>query len=170
MPFVKRIFEDLNNALSHDPAARNRLEVALAYPGVHAIWGYRISHFLWNHQLKLVARIYSNLVRSATGIEIHPAAKIGRRCFIDHGMGVVIGATSVIGDDVMMYHDVTLGARGIEKGNRHPTIENNVIIGAGARLLGNITIGEGSRISANAVITKDLAPRTLLDQADFFVI
>jgi serine O-acetyltransferase len=109
-------------------------------------------------------------VRSTTGIEIHPAAKIGRRFFIDHGMGVVIGATSIIGDDVMMYHDVTLGARGIEKGNRHPTIENNVIIGAGARILGNVTIGEGSRISANAVITKDLAPRTMLDQADFFVI
>jgi serine O-acetyltransferase len=109
-------------------------------------------------------------VRSTTGIEIHPAAKIGRRFFIDHGMGVVIGATSIIGDDVMMYHDVTLGARGIEKGNRHPTIENNVIIGAGARVLGNVTIGEGSRISANAVITKDLAPRTMLDHADFFVI
>lgn len=170
MPIVKRIFEDLDNALSHDPAARNRLEVALAYPGVHAIWGYRISHFLWRLRLKLVARIHSNLVRTVTGIEIHPAAKIGRRFFIDHGMGVVIGETSVIGDDVMMYHDVTLGARGIEKGIRHPTIENDVIIGAGARLLGNITIGEGSRISANAVITKDLAPKTLLDKADFFVI
>ena len=170
MAILNRIIEDLDNAISHDPAARNRLEVALAYPGVHAIWGHRISHFLWNHRLKLIARIHSNLVRSTTGIEIHPAAKIGRRFFIDHGMGVVIGATSVIGDDVMLYHDVTLGARGIEKGNRHPTIENNVIIGAGARVLGNVTIGEGSRISANAVITKDLAPRTMLDQADFFVI
>jgi serine O-acetyltransferase len=170
MPILSRIIEDLDNALSHDPAARNRLEVALAYPGVHAVWGYRVSHFLWNLRLKLVARIYSNLVRSITGIEIHPAAKIGRRFFIDHGMGVVIGATSVIGDDVMMYHDVTLGARSIEKGNRHPTIENKVVIGAGARVLGKITIGEGSRISANAVITKDLAPRTMLDQADFFVI
>jgi serine O-acetyltransferase len=109
-------------------------------------------------------------VRSTTGIEIHPAAKIGRRFFIDHGMGVVIGATSNIGDDVMMYHDVTLGARGIEHGKRHPTVGNNVVIGAGARVLGNVTIGEGSRISANAVITKDLAPKTDLDHADFFVI
>jgi serine O-acetyltransferase len=164
--FLNRIVEDLDNALSHDPAARNRLEVALAYPGVHAIWGHRFSHFMWNHRLKLVARIHSNIVRSRTGIEIHPAAKIGRRFFIDHGMGVVIGETSVIGDDVMMYHDVTLGARSIEKGIRHPTVENNVIIGAGARVLGNITIGEGSRIRANAVITKDLDPSTELDQSD----
>ena len=170
MPILSRIIEDLDNALSHDPAARNRLEVALAYPGVHAVWGYRISHLLWKRKLKLLARIHSNAVRFTTGIEIHPAAVIGRRFFIDHGMGVVIGATSIIGDDVMLYHDVTLGARGIEKGNRHPKIENNVIIGAGARVLGNVTIGEGSRISANAVITKDLAPRTMLDQADFFVI
>ena len=170
MPILKHIIEDLDNAISHDPAARNRLEVALAYPVVHAIWGYRISHFLWNHGLKLIARIYSNLVRSATGIEIHPAAKIGRRFFIDHGMGVVIGATTIIGDDVMLYHDVTLGARGIEHGKRHPTIADNVIIGAGARVLGNVTVGEGSRISANAVITSDLAPKTLLDRADFFVI
>jgi len=170
MPIISRIKEDLANALTHDPAARNRLEIALAYPGVHAIWGYRISHFLWNHGLKLIARIYSNLIRSATGIEIHPAAQIGRRIFIDHGMGVVIGATAIIGDDVMLYHDVTLGARGIETGKRHPTIENDVVIGAGARVLGNIRIGEGSRISANAVITRDLAAKTILDQADFFVI
>lgn len=170
MAFFSRIVEDLDNALSHDPAARNRLEVAFAYPGVHAVWGYRFSSFLWRRGLKLVSRIYSNLVRSATGIEIHPAATIGRRFFIDHGMGVVIGATAVIGDDVMMYHDVTLGARGIEQGKRHPTIGNDVIIGAGARVLGNVTIGEGSRISANAVITSNLAPKTLLDKADFFVI
>jgi serine O-acetyltransferase len=170
MAILKRIIEDLDNAISHDPAARNRLEVALAYPGVHAVWGHRISHFLWKRKLKLLARIHSNAVRFTTGIEIHPAAVIGRRFFIDHGMGVVIGATSIVGDDVMLYHDVTLGARGIEDGKRHPTIGNNVIIGAGARVLGNVTIGEGSRISANAVITKDLAPRTMLDQADFFVI
>ena len=170
MAILNRIIEDLDNAISHDPAARNRLEVALAYPGVHAIWGHRISHFLWNKGLKLIARIHSNLVRSATGIEIHPAATIGRRFFIDHGMGVVIGATTIIGDDVMLYHDVTLGARGIETGKRHPTIADNVIIGAGARVLGNVTVGEGSRISANAVITTDLAPKTLIDRADFFVI
>jgi serine O-acetyltransferase len=170
MAIFSRIIEDLDNAISHDPAARNRLEVALAYPGVHAVWGHRISHFLWNRKLKLIARIHSNMVRSITGIEIHPAARIGRRFFIDHGMGVVIGATSIIGDDVMLYHDVTLGARGIEDGKRHPSIGNNVVIGAGARVLGNVTIGEGSRISANAVITKDLAPKTDLDHADFFVI
>lgn len=170
MSIVSRIIEDLDNAISHDPAARNRVEVALAYPGVHAVWGHRISHYLWNKGFKLIARIHSNFVRSATGIEIHPAATIGRRFFIDHGMGVVIGATTIIGDDVMLYHDVTLGARGIDHGKRHPTISNNVIIGAGARVLGNVTVGEGSRISANAVITSDLAPRTLLDKADFFVI
>jgi serine O-acetyltransferase len=170
MPIFSRIIEDLDNALSHDPAARNRLEVALAYPGVHAIWGYRISHFLWKRGLKLVARIHSNAVRFTTGIEIHPAAVIGRRFFIDHGMGVVIGATAIVGDDVMMYHDVTLGARGIEQGKRHPTIGNDVVIGAGARVLGNVTVGDGSRISANAVITTSLAPKTLLDKADFFVI
>ena len=170
MSITNRIKEDLDNALSRDPAARNRLEIALAYPGVHAIWGHRISHFLWNHGFKLVARIYSNLIRSATGIEIHPAARIGRRFFIDHGMGVVIGATAVVGDDVMLYHDVTLGARGIEAGKRHPTIENDVVIGAGARVLGNVQVGEGSRISANAVITRDLPAKTILDKADFFVI
>jgi serine O-acetyltransferase len=170
MPILSHIIEDLDNAIRHDPAARNRIEVALAYPGVHAVWGHRVSHFLWNRGLKLIARIHSNMVRSITGIEIHPAAKIGRRFFIDHGMGVVIGATSIIGDDVMLYHDVTLGARGIEQGKRHPTIGNDVVIGAGARVLGNVTIGAGSRISANAVITKDLAPKTDLDHADFFVI
>jgi len=170
MPILSHIIEDLDNAISHDPAARNRIEVALAYPGVHAVWGHRISHFLWNRGLKLIARIHSNMVRSITGIEIHPAAKIGRRFFIDHGMGVVIGATSIIGDDVMLYHDVTLGARGIEQGKRHPTIGNDVVIGAGARVLGNVTIGAGSRIGANAVVTKDLAPKTDLDHADFFVI
>lgn len=167
---INRIKEDLDNALSHDPAARNRLEIALAYPGVHAVWGHRISHFLWHHRLKLIARIHSNAVRFTTGIEIHPAAVIGRRFFIDHGMGVVIGATAVIGDDVMLYHNVTLGARGIARGKRHPTIDNDVIIGAGAKILGNVRIGEGSRISANSVVTTDLAPKSIMDKADFFVI
>jgi serine O-acetyltransferase len=167
---ISRIREDLSNALTHDPAARNRLEIALAYPGVHAVWGHRISHFLWNIGFKLIARIHSNAVRTATGIEIHPGAKIGRRFFIDHGMGVVIGATAVIGDDVMIYHDVTLGARGIETGKRHPTIGNDVVIGAGARVLGNVSVGEGSRISANSVITRDLPAKSIIDKADFFVI
>lgn len=167
---IKRILEDIDTAKAKDPAARNRLEIALTYPGVHALWGHRISHFLWRINLKLIARIHSNLLRSATGIEIHPAAKIGRRFFIDHGMGVVIGATAVVGDDVMIYHDVTLGARGIGSGKRHPTIGNNVVIGAGARVLGDIKVGEGAKISANMVVTKDVPAKTSVDSSEFFVI
>ena len=167
---ISRLLEDLDNALVKDPAARNRLEVALAYPGLHAVWGYRVANFLWRINLKLIARIFSNWVRTATGIEIHPAATIGRRFFIDHGMGVVIGATAIIGDDVMMYHDVTLGARTYVKGKRHPTIENNVVIGAGARVIGDITIGHGARISANVVITKDIPAQSTLESSEFFVI
>ena len=167
---ISRLLEDLDNALVKDPAARNRLEVLLAYPGVHAVWGFRLSNFLWRINLKLVARVFSNWVRTATGIEIHPAATIGRRFFIDHGMGVVIGATAIIGDDVMMYHDVTLGARSYVKGKRHPTIENNVVIGAGARVIGDITIGHGARINANVVITRDIPAQSTLDSSEFFVI
>ena len=167
---IKRILEDIDTAKAKDPAARNRLEIALTYPGVHALWGHRISHSLWRINLKLIARIHSNLLRSATGIEIHPAAKIGRRFFIDHGMGVVIGATAVVGDDVMIYHDVTLGARGIGSGKRHPTIGNNVVIGAGARVLGDIKVGEGAKISANMVVTKEVPAKTSVDSSEFFVI
>jgi serine O-acetyltransferase len=144
--------------------------VILTYPGVHAVWGYRIAHFLWRIKLKLFARIYSNWIRAVTGIEIHPAAKIGRRFFIDHGMGVVIGATAVVGDDVMIYHDVTLGARGIGSGKRHPTIGNNVVIGAGARVLGDIKVGEGAKISANMVVTKEVPAKTMVDSSEFFAI
>jgi len=167
---IKRILEDIDTAKAKDPAARNRVEIALTYPGVHALWGHRISHFLWRINLKLIARIHSNLLRSATGIEIHPAAKIGRRFFIDHGMGVVIGATAVVGDDVMIYHDVTLGARGIGSGKRHPTIGNNVVIGAGARVLGDIKVGEGAKISANMVVTKEVPAKTSVDSSEFFAI
>ena len=167
---IKRILEDIDTAKAKDPAARNRLEIALTYPGVHALWGHRISHFLWRINLKLIARIHSNLIRSATGIEIHPAAKIGRRFFIDHGMGVVIGATAVVGDDVMIYHDVTLGARGVGSGKRHPTIGNNVVIGAGARVLGDIKVGEGAKISANMVVTKEVPAKTSVDSSEFFAI
>jgi serine O-acetyltransferase len=170
MSILSRFVEDLDNAISHDPAARNRIEVALAYPGVHAIWGHRISHFLWNHRLKLIARIHSNLVRSTTGIEIHPAATIGRRFFIDHGMGVVIGETTIIGDDVMIYHDVTLGSRGFTHGKRHPTIEDNVILGAGARIIGDVNVGQGSRISANLVVTKNVPARSSLESTEFYSI
>ncbi|MEY3379214.1 MAG: hypothetical protein RLZZ125_791 [Actinomycetota bacterium] len=167
---LKRIIEDLDTALRKDPSARNRLEVALTFPGIHAVWGYRIAHFLWRSRLKLLARIYANWVRTVTGIEIHPAAKIGRRFFIDHGMGVVIGETAVIGDDVMIYHDVTLGSTKYMKGKRHPTIEKGVVIGAGARVLGPITIGEGARISANSLVVRDVAARTNQDEGELFVI
>lgn len=166
----RRILEDLDTAIAKDPSARNRIEVALAFPGVHAIWGHRISHRLWRMGLKLFARIYSNSLRTITGIEIHPGARIGRRFFIDHGMGVVIGETAVIGDDVMIYHDVTLGARANVKGKRHPTIGNGVVIGAGARVLGPITVGDGARISANSVVTRDVQPRTNQDESELFYI
>ena len=167
---ISQLLEDLDNALVKDPAARNRLEVFLAYPGVHAVWGYRLTNFLWRKNAKLIARVFSNWIRSSTGIEIHPAATIGRRFFIDHGMGVVIGATAIIGDDVMMYHDVTLGARTYIQGKRHPTIENNVVIGAGARVIGDITIGHGARINANVVITKSIPAQSTLESSEFFVI
>ena len=167
---LHRISEDLKAALRQDPAARNLFEVLLTYPGVHAVWGYRISHFLWRVKLKLIARIYSNWIRAVTGVEIHPAAKIGRRLFIDHGMGVVIGATAVIGNDVMIYHDVTLGARTNEPGKRHPSIGNNVVIGAGARVIGDITIGDGVRITANMVVIKSVPARTNIDSSEFFAI
>ena len=167
---LHRVTEDIKAALRQDPAARNWLEVSLTYPGLHAVWGYRIAHFLWNLKLKLIARIYSNWIRAATGIEIHPAAKIGRRFFIDHGMGVVIGATAVVGDDVMIYHGVTLGARTNEAGKRHPTIGNNVVVGAGAKVLGDISIGDSVKINANLVVTKSVPARTVVDSSEFFAI
>jgi serine O-acetyltransferase len=167
---LHRITEDIKAALRQDPAARNWLEVLLTYPGLHAVWGYRIAHLLWNLKLKLLARIYSNWIRAVTGIEIHPAAKIGRRFFIDHGMGVVIGATAVVGDDVMIYHGVTLGARTNEAGKRHPTIGNNVVVGAGAKVLGDISIGDSVKINANLVVTKSVPARTVVDSSEFFAI
>jgi serine O-acetyltransferase len=167
---LRRINEDIKAVLQQDPAARNSLEVILTYPGLHAVWGYRIAHFLWQVKLKLAARIYSNWIRAVTGIEIHPAAKIGRRFFIDHGMGVVIGATAIVGDDVMIYHDVTLGARTGGSGKRHPTIGNNVVIGAGARVLGDISVGNGVKIAANMVVTKSVPASTNVDSSEFFAI
>jgi serine O-acetyltransferase len=167
---IKGIVEDIDTALAKDPAARNRLEVLLTYPGLHAVWGHRISHFLWRINLKLIARIHANLVRSTTGIEIHPAAKIGRRFFIDHGMGVVIGATAIVGDDVMIYHDVTLGAKSGGSGKRHPTIGNNVVIGAGARIIGDITVGDGAKVSANMVVSRSVLASTSVDSSEFFAI
>lgn len=151
-----RIREDVANAKLRDPAARSSLEVALLYPGLHAIWAHRCNHALWRRRMRLLARLGSQLARWLTGIEIHPGAVIGRRCFIDHGMGVVIGETARIGDDVMLYHGVTLGGRQRERGGRrHPTLEDRVTVGAGAKVLGPITVGAGAVIGANAVVTKD---------------
>ncbi|MGI9171023.1 MAG: serine O-acetyltransferase [Candidatus Nanopelagicus sp.] len=167
---LRRINEDIKAVLRQDPAARNPVEVLLTYPGLHAVWGYRIAHFLWQAKFKLLARIYSNWIRAVTGIEIHPAAKIGRRFFIDHGMGVVIGATAIVGDDVMIYHDVTLGARTGGSGKRHPTIGNNVVIGSGARVIGDISVGNGVKIAANMVVTKSVPASTNVDSSEFFAI
>ena len=156
------IIEDIQSVFERDPAARSTLEVLLCYPGLHAVWGHRISHWLWKHRLKLLARWVSQLMRGLTGIEIHPGAKIGKRLFIDHGMGVVIGETAEIGDDVTLYHGVTLGGTSLNKGKRHPTLENQVVVGAGAKILGAITIGEKSRIGANAVVVKDVPPNSVV--------
>lgn len=150
------ILEELHYITTRDPAARNRLEVALVYPGFHAMVLHRRAHFLWKHNLKLLARLVAWFSRFVTGIEIHPAAQIGDYFFIDHGNGVVIGETSVIGNKVTIYHDVTLGGTTLAKAKRHPTIEDEVIIGAGAQVLGPITVGKGAHIGANAVVVKDV--------------
>src|SRR6202008_4653125 len=150
------IREDVTNVMDHDPAAKSRLEVFLCYAGLHAVWFYRMNHWLWNHGLFLVARWLSQVARLLTGIEIHPASKIGRRLFIDHGMGVVIGETSIVGDDVTLYQGVSIGGTGKEHGKRHPTLENNVVVGGGAKILGNITIGKNCRIGAGSVVLRNV--------------
>ena len=141
---------------ARDPAARNIIQILLCYPGVKAMIWYRVAHFFWKIKFKLLAEFITYLTRNRLGIEIHPGAKIGKRFFIDHGSGVVIGETSIIGDDVTIYHGVTLGGRGTEHGKRHPTVGNNVVIGAGALLLGNITIGDNAKIGANATVIHDV--------------
>jgi serine O-acetyltransferase len=156
------IHEDIQSVLDRDPAARNTLEVLFCYPGLHAIWAHRIAHRLWKSGLKLFARWVSQITRGITGIEIHPGARIGRKLFIDHGMGVVIGETTEIGDGVTIYHDVTLGGTSLHKTKRHPTIEDHVVIGAGAKVLGAITIGAHSRIGANAVVVKSAPPNSVV--------
>ncbi len=156
----KRLKEDIETVFERDPAARSVIEVILCYPGLHAIWLHRIAHWLWNHNLKLLARLISHFSRWLTGIEIHPGAKIGRRFFIDHGMGVVIGETAEIGDDVTIYHQVTLGGTSTKKGKRHPTVGNNVVIGAGAKILGPVKIGDNCKIGANSVVIKDVPPNS----------
>lgn len=151
-----RLKEDLRCAFERDPATRHALEVITTYPGLHALWWHRVHHRLWNWGLKWLARWLSTVARWLTGIEIHPAARIGRRFFIDHGMGVVIGETAEIGDDCTIYHGVTLGGTSWEKGKRHPTLGNGVVIGAGAKVLGPVNIGDGARVGSNAVIVRDV--------------
>jgi len=155
--FFRSIREGIASVLDRDPAARSKLEIVLCYSGLHALWAYRITHWLWNQHLRLLARWLSQVARLATGIEIHPAAQIGRRLFIDHGMGVVIGETSIVGDDVTLYQGVTLGGTGKEKGKRHPTIGNGVVIGAGAKVLGNVSVGDNCRVGAGSVLLRDVA-------------
>lgn len=152
----KNLRYDINNILEKDPAARSKVEVLLLYPCIHALISYRMAHFLYNHKRFFCARLLSQLARFFTGIEIHPGAKIGKGLFIDHGMGVVIGETTEIGDNVTIYHGVTLGGTGKEKGKRHPTVEDDVIIGAGAKVLGPITLKKGSRVGANTVVLKEV--------------
>ncbi|HET19875.1 MAG TPA: serine O-acetyltransferase [Chromatiales bacterium] len=152
------IREDIRSVYARDPAARNAFEVLTTYPGLHAVWMHRVSHWLWRRRLRWLARWLSTIARWLTGIEIHPGARIGRRFFIDHGMGVVIGETAEIGDDCTLYHGVTLGGTSWKEGKRHPTLEDNVVIGAGAKILGPITLGAGSRVGSNAVVLKDVPP------------
>ncbi len=153
-----RIAEDIRTVKERDPAATSTLSVLLNYPGLHAIWWHRINHWLWTHGRKGFSRWLSQQIRFLTGIEIHPGATIGRRFFIDHGMGVVIGETSIIGEDVTVYQGVTLGGTGKERGKRHPTLNDCVVVGVGAAVLGDITIGRGSRVGGGAVVVRDVPP------------
>src|SRR5246127_3627563 len=153
---TQSIREDIAAVFERDPAARSYLEVLLCYPGLHALWGHRINHWLWRHNFRLLARWLSQWARLFTGIEIHPGAQIGHRLFIDHGMAVVIGETSIVGDDVTIYQGVTLGGTGKEKGKRHPTIGNGVTIGSGAKILGNITVGDNCRVGAGSVLLRSV--------------
>jgi serine O-acetyltransferase len=154
--------EDISIVFDRDPAARTHFEILTTYPGVHALIMHRISHWFWGKRFYWLGRMLSHIGRWLTGIEIHPGATIGRRVFIDHGMGVVIGETAVIGDDVLIYHGVTLGGKEFTRTKRHPTIGNNVMIGAESIVLGNITIGDNVQIGAGSVVTKDVAPNTVV--------
>ncbi|WP_265523218.1 serine O-acetyltransferase EpsC [Oerskovia flava] len=156
---MRVLAEDLEAARLRDPAARSRLEVALAYPGLHAVWAYRLAHRMWREPvLRLPARLLSQAARAFTGVEIHPGARIGRRLFIDHGMGVVVGETAVVGDDVVLFHTSTLGGRSMKRGKRHPTLGDRVVVGAGAKILGPVWIGDDVQVGANAVVVKDVPP------------
>jgi serine O-acetyltransferase len=158
----QRIRDDIRSVFERDPAARSTLEVLLTYPGLHAVWAHRVAHRLWRWRLKLLARVLAQLTRWLTGIEIHPGATIGNRFFIDHGMGVVIGETAEIGDDCTLYHGVTLGGTTWEKAKRHPTLGKNVVVGAGAKILGPITIGDNARVGSNSVVVKDVPPNATI--------
>jgi serine O-acetyltransferase len=160
--FFAMMQDDIRSVYERDPAARSTLEILLTYAGLHAIWGHRIAHWLWTRDAKLLGRWFAQVMRFLTGIEIHPGATIGRRFFIDHGMGVVIGETAEVGENVTLYHGVTLGGTSLDKGKRHPTLEDNVVAGAGAKILGNIIIGAGSRIGANAVVVKSVPPNSVV--------
>ncbi len=153
---MTRLGETLRAYQARDPAARSRLEIFLLYPGVHAVIFHRVSHFLWRHHLRFLARLNSQIARHCTGIEIHPGARIGRRLVIDHGMGIVIGETAEVGDDCLIYHGVTLGGTGKDTGKRHPTIGNNVMIACGAKVLGPFKVGDNARIAANAVVLQEV--------------
>jgi len=155
---LRTMKEDIQTVFKKDPAARSTIEVLLCYPGLHALWAHRVAHWLWRHRLYLLARLISHISRFCTGIEIHPGAKIGRRFFIDHGAGVVIGETAEIGDDVLLYQGVVLGGTTLEKKKRHPTLGNGVEMGCGAVALGPITIGEGARIGSGSVVVRSVPP------------
>ena len=160
--FLKEFKEFLDAYKKKDPASRSYLEIVTCYPGVHAVFFHKISNFFWKLKLKLLGRIISNISRFLTGIEIHPAVKIGKNFFIDHGMGIVIGETTVIGDNVSIYQGVTLGGTKWEKRKRHPSISDNVVIGAGAKVLGPITVGKNSKIGANSVVTRNVPSNTVV--------
>ena len=155
-----RLREDIRSVFERDPAARTSWEVLTCYPGLHALFLHRLAHWFWTRQFRWLGRFVSHMARFLTGIEIHPGATIGRRFFIDHGMGVVIGETAVIGDDVTLYHGVTLGGTSWNKGKRHPTLADGVVVGAGAKVLGPITVGANSKVGSNAVVVKDVPPGT----------
>ncbi len=160
--FFKSVREDIAAVFESDPAARSYFEVLFCYPGLHAIWAHHFNHWLWQHRLRFLARFGSQVARFFTGVEIHPGAQLGRRFFIDHGMGIVIGETAIVGDDVTLYQGVTLGGTGKEKGKRHPTIGNQVTIGSGAKILGNITVGDNCRVGAGSVVLRNVPPNSTI--------
>ncbi len=157
-----RLVEDVRAIRAKDPAARNTLEILLCYPGLHALAGHRLAHRLWRWRVPLLPRLLSHLTRFLTGIEIHPGASLGRRVFIDHGMGVVIGETAVVGDDCLIYQGVTLGGTSLSRGKRHPTLEEHVVVGSGAKVLGNITLGHHTRVGSGSVVVKSAPPRSTI--------